>query len=82
MDGPREARGFSGQTINRIAAIYPAFDAACAAGLDEIRGSAGGPDWVPFHSEEVRFAMDSPLEGDGFELLVPVRQAKLTRSCR
>jgi hypothetical protein len=32
--------------------------------------------------EEVRFAMDSPLEGDGFELPVPVRQAKLTRSCR
>jgi hypothetical protein len=25
---------------------------------------------------------DSPLEGDGFELPVPVRQAKLTRSCR
>ena len=28
------------------------------------------------------FAPDSPLEGDGFELPVPVRQAKLTRSCR
>jgi hypothetical protein len=25
---------------------------------------------------------DSLLEGDGFELPVPVRQAKLTRSCR
>jgi hypothetical protein len=25
---------------------------------------------------------DSPLEGDGFEPSVPVRQAKLTRSCR
>ena len=25
---------------------------------------------------------DSPLEGSGFELSVPVRQAKLTRSCR
>jgi hypothetical protein len=32
--------------------------------------------------EEVRFAHDSLLEGDGFELPVPVRQAKLTRSCR
>ena len=29
-----------------------------------------------------RFARDSLLEGDGFELPVPVRQAKLTRSCR
>jgi hypothetical protein len=29
-----------------------------------------------------RFAPDSPLEGSGFELLVPVRQAKLARSCR
>jgi hypothetical protein len=28
------------------------------------------------------FARDSPLEGNGFELSVPVRQAKLTRSCR
>ena len=26
--------------------------------------------------------MDSLLEGDGFELPVPVRQAKLTRSCQ
>ena len=26
--------------------------------------------------------LDSPLEGSGFELPVPVRQAKLTRSCR
>jgi hypothetical protein len=25
---------------------------------------------------------DSSLEGNGFELPVPVRQAKLTRSCR
>jgi hypothetical protein len=32
--------------------------------------------------EEVRFALDSPVEGDGFELPVPVRQAKLTRFCR
>jgi hypothetical protein len=47
MDGPREARGFSGQTINRVAAIYPAFDAACAAGLDEIRGSA--PNYLGGH---------------------------------
>src|ERR1700719_3850909 len=31
---------------------------------------------------QVRFALDSPPEGDGFELPVPVRQAKLTRSCR
>jgi hypothetical protein len=31
---------------------------------------------------KIRFAPDSPLEGDGFELSVPVRQAKLTRSCR
>jgi hypothetical protein len=31
---------------------------------------------------KVRFAPDSPLEGDGFELPVPVRQAKLTRFCR
>jgi hypothetical protein len=30
----------------------------------------------------VEFAPDSPLEGDGFELPVPVRQAKLTRFCR
>jgi hypothetical protein len=29
-----------------------------------------------------RFALDSLLEGSGFELPVPVRQAKLTRSCR
>ena len=29
-----------------------------------------------------RFARDSAPEGDGFELSVPVRQAKLTRSCR
>ena len=28
------------------------------------------------------FAADSPLEGAGFEPSVPVRQAKLTRSCR
>jgi hypothetical protein len=28
------------------------------------------------------FAEDSPLERDGFELPVPVRQAKLTRSRR
>ena len=27
--------------------------------------------------EEVRFAIDSALEGDGFELPVPMRQAKL-----
>jgi hypothetical protein len=31
---------------------------------------------------DARFACDSPLEGDGFELPVPVRQAKLTRFCR
>ena len=30
----------------------------------------------------IKFAMDSLLEGDGFELPVPVRQAKLTRFCR
>ena len=29
-----------------------------------------------------RFVADSLLEGCGFELVVPVRQAKLTRSCR
>jgi hypothetical protein len=29
-----------------------------------------------------KFAPDSLLEGDGFELPVPVRQAKLTRFCR
>jgi hypothetical protein len=29
-----------------------------------------------------KFALDSSLEGNGFELPVPVRQAKLTRSCR
>jgi hypothetical protein len=29
-----------------------------------------------------RFAVDSPLERNGFEHSVPVRQAKLTRSCR
>ena len=33
-------------------------------------------------AREVKFVTDSPLEGDGFELPVPVRQAKLTRSCR
>ena len=33
-----------------------------------------------FNREE--FAPDSPLEGGGFELPVPVRQAKLARSCR
>jgi hypothetical protein len=33
-------------------------------------------------SEEVGFAHDSALERAGFELPVPVRQAKLTRSCR
>jgi len=32
--------------------------------------------------ERNRKFVDSPLEGDGFELPVPVRQAKLTRSCR
>ena len=32
--------------------------------------------------ERDREFVDSPLEGAGFELLVPVRQAKLTRSCR
>ena len=32
--------------------------------------------------QEIEFAPDSPLEGDGFELPVPVRQAKLTRSSR
>jgi hypothetical protein len=31
---------------------------------------------------EVKFVTDSPLEGTGFEPSVPVRQAKLTRSCR
>jgi hypothetical protein len=30
----------------------------------------------------IKFAHDSLLEGDGFELPVPVRQAKLTRFCR
>jgi hypothetical protein len=34
------------------------------------------------NAPKVRFAQDSPLEGNGFELPVPVRQAKLTRSCR
>jgi len=29
-----------------------------------------------------RWFVDSPVEGDGFEPLVPVRQAKLTWSCR
>jgi len=33
-------------------------------------------------SRGVEFAPDSPLEGSGFELPVPVRQAKLTRFCR
>jgi hypothetical protein len=33
-------------------------------------------------SSVVKFAIDSPLEGSGFELPVPVRQAKLTRSSR
>ena len=35
-----------------------------------------------FRRANLRFAPDSPLEGDGFELPVPVRQAKLTRFCR
>ena len=30
----------------------------------------------------VKFAVDYLLEGAGFELSVPVRQAKLTRFCR
>jgi hypothetical protein len=37
---------------------------------------------APTMIQEIEFARDSPLEGDGFELPVPVRQAKLTRSCR
>jgi acetyl-CoA acetyltransferase len=36
----------------------------------------------PFRLLQCCLALDSPLEGDGFELPVPVRQAKLTRSCR
>jgi hypothetical protein len=32
--------------------------------------------------QEIEFAPDSPLDGDGIELPVPVRQAKLTRFCR
>ena len=36
----------------------------------------------PVTSSVVKFAVDSLLEGDGFELPVPVRQAKLTRFCR
>ena len=39
---------------------------------------------MPMHHTDKRnrkFA-DSLLEGGGFELPVPVRQAKLTRSCR
>jgi hypothetical protein len=42
------------------------------------------PAWQIFSRliQEVRFALDSPVEGTGFELPVPVRQAKLTRSCR
>jgi hypothetical protein len=34
------------------------------------------------HRPICRSSCDSPLEGDGFEPSVPVRQAKLTRSCR
>jgi hypothetical protein len=30
----------------------------------------------PRHSLEVRFALDSPLEGNGYELLVPRREAR------
>ena len=41
----------------------------------ELAAECVGEDW-----EE--FAPDSPLEGTGFEPSVPVRQAKLTRSCR
>ena len=36
----------------------------------------------PSEGDQAGFAYDSSLERDGFELPVPVRQAKLTRSCR
>jgi hypothetical protein len=47
------------------------------------RSGCAAPKWLaPLHGGRHEFAPDSSLEGDGFELPVPVRQAKLTRFCR
>ena len=47
------------------------------------RARAAGVELSPLAMlQEIGFASDSPLEGNGFELPVPVRQAKLTRFCR
>jgi hypothetical protein len=43
-------------------------------------GLAGARSWAPRWGTDGLH--DSPLEGAEFELSVPVRQAKLTRSCR
>jgi hypothetical protein len=39
-----------------------------------------GQDYVPPHGEEIGFALDSPLEGDGFEPSVPRKAPEQTRS--
>ena len=47
MDGPRVTRVLLVIRHGSVAAIYPAFDAASAAGLDEVRGSV--PNYVGGH---------------------------------
>jgi hypothetical protein len=52
MDGPRMARALQWSDNQSVAAIYPAFDAACAAGLDEVRGSV--PNYLGGHLQPDR----------------------------
>ena len=47
MNGPRKARARFSVDSQSVAAIYPACDAASAAGLDEVRGSA--PNYLGGH---------------------------------
>ena len=56
------------------------FNAALVSSADISFAARAKREPVIFHPR--RFTTDSPLEGDGFELPVPVRQAKLARSCR
>ena len=69
---PNQFYNWKKQLLDGAASVFEGVGAA-------VEGVTSRP---PCGAPTVRFAADSLLEGSGFELSVPVRQAKLTRSCR
>jgi hypothetical protein len=59
-----------------LPSTIPSDEAEALIDIEPFHGALGAPVALTW------FAQDSLQEGSGFELSVPVRQAKLTRSCR